>query len=129
MYTIFIALIDLFSPCNINNGGCSYICKTSAGNQVEYVCPSGQQLKLANDRRMCVYCNDDNANDEVGCSSRIYNGISIVRNFDVEIVALYHILGYMMVNEIGINGTDEPADCLSSNRACPTGLWECDNDL
>ncbi|CAF5091337.1 unnamed protein product [Rotaria sp. Silwood1] len=42
------------SPCNINNGGCSYICKTSAGNQVEYVCPSGQQLKLANDRRMCV---------------------------------------------------------------------------
>ncbi|CAF5025647.1 unnamed protein product, partial [Rotaria sp. Silwood1] len=38
------------SPCNINNGGCSYICKTSAGNQVEYVCPSGQQLKLANGR-------------------------------------------------------------------------------
>ncbi|CAF3898744.1 unnamed protein product [Rotaria sp. Silwood2] len=43
-----------YSPCNISNGGCSHICKTSADNQVECACPSGQQLKLANDRRMCV---------------------------------------------------------------------------
>ncbi|CAF5072707.1 unnamed protein product, partial [Rotaria sp. Silwood1] len=41
------------SPYNISNSDCSYICKTSADNQVEYICPSGQQLKLANDRRMC----------------------------------------------------------------------------
>jgi hypothetical protein len=43
-----------YSPCNISNGGCSHICKTSINNQVECACPSGQQLKLANDRRMCV---------------------------------------------------------------------------
>ncbi len=43
-----------YSPCNISNGGCSHICKTAADNQVECACPSGQQLKLANDRRMCV---------------------------------------------------------------------------
>ncbi|CAF0957368.1 unnamed protein product [Adineta ricciae] len=42
------------SPCNISNGGCSHICKTGLDNQVECTCPSGQQLKLANDRRMCV---------------------------------------------------------------------------
>jgi low density lipoprotein-related protein 2 len=43
-----------YSPCNISNGGCSHICKTSMDNQVECACPNGQQLKLANDRRMCV---------------------------------------------------------------------------
>lgn len=43
-----------YSPCNISNGGCSHICKTSVNNQVECACPTGQQLKLANDRRMCV---------------------------------------------------------------------------
>lgn len=44
----------LYTPCNMSNGGCSHICKTSINNQVECACPSGQQLKLANDRRMCV---------------------------------------------------------------------------
>jgi hypothetical protein len=43
-----------YTPCNISNGGCSHICKTSIDNQVECACPNGQQLKLANDRRMCV---------------------------------------------------------------------------
>lgn len=43
-----------YSPCNTSNGGCSHICKTAGENQVECACPSGQQLKLANDRRMCV---------------------------------------------------------------------------
>jgi hypothetical protein len=43
-----------YSPCNISNGGCSHICKTSIDSQVECACPNGQQLKLANDRRMCV---------------------------------------------------------------------------
>ncbi len=43
-----------YSPCNISNGGCSHICKTSIDNQVDCSCPSGQQLKLANDGRMCV---------------------------------------------------------------------------
>ncbi|CAF0886571.1 unnamed protein product [Adineta steineri] len=43
-----------YSPCNISNGGCSHICKTGLNNQVECACPSGQQLKLANDQRMCV---------------------------------------------------------------------------
>lgn len=43
-----------YSPCNISNGGCSHICKTSLNNEVECACPMGQQLKLANDRRMCV---------------------------------------------------------------------------
>ena len=43
-----------YSPCNISNGGCSHICKTAMDNQVECACPNGQQLKLANDRRMCV---------------------------------------------------------------------------
>ncbi|CAF1581398.1 unnamed protein product, partial [Rotaria sordida] len=43
-----------YSPCNISNGGCSHICKTAGDNQVECACPSGRQLKLANDRRMCV---------------------------------------------------------------------------
>ncbi|CAM4944086.1 unnamed protein product [Rotaria socialis] len=42
------------SPCNVSNGGCSHICKTSGENQVECACPSGEQLKLVNDRRMCV---------------------------------------------------------------------------
>lgn len=43
-----------YSPCNVSNGGCSHICKTSINNEVECACPMGQQLKLANDRRMCV---------------------------------------------------------------------------
>jgi hypothetical protein len=43
-----------YSPCNISNGGCSHICKTSIDSQVECACPNGQQLKLANDRRICV---------------------------------------------------------------------------
>ncbi|CAF5110743.1 unnamed protein product, partial [Rotaria sp. Silwood1] len=72
-------------------------------------------------------CNDDNANDEVGCSSRIYNGITEFRCRNRRYIPYSWV--YMMVNEIGINGTDEPADSLSSDRACPTGLWECDNDL
>ena len=25
------------------------------------------------------------------------------------------------------DGIDEPSDCRSSNRTCPTGLWKCDN--
>ena len=25
------------------------------------------------------------------------------------------------------DGTDEPADCRSTNRTCPAELWKCDN--
>ncbi|CAF1308989.1 unnamed protein product, partial [Didymodactylos carnosus] len=46
-----------FNPCNISNGGCSHICKPAPNNQIECACPSGQNYKLANDRKMCVVQN------------------------------------------------------------------------
>ncbi|CAF4049593.1 unnamed protein product [Rotaria sp. Silwood1] len=41
--------------------------------------PRRQQLKLANDRRMCVCWNDENATDEVDCPSRICNGTNSMK--------------------------------------------------
>ena len=66
-----------YSPCNVSNGGCSHICKTAANNQVECACPNGQQLKLANDRRMCVRKSSDAAT-LAETNVRVHRSCSIV---------------------------------------------------
>ena len=43
-----------YNPCSSYNGGCSHICLVAPGNKTECRCPTGLNLRFANNDRSCV---------------------------------------------------------------------------
>ena len=42
------------NPCQLNNGGCSYLCLLSSTSNVGYSCVGADDVEMSHDNRMCV---------------------------------------------------------------------------